>query len=210
MAGGGGGGGQGRGLRAEETNWPLHAEIPHFVRRLHSVSVQNHRKAGPKHSPSGNLHQKREPQGRCRWILLPRQQTLQLHLHNEIMLKEIILVVYRYQKTAFRQARQDTAVKHKTELFFHMRQELASFCTVGFIFKYIHMEIYCVKLQYPTQHTKKNAQTCEKVYCAGQMHVSTLSEKRCVCVWPLNVDGCTWMGGGGGGGGMSEQRKSID
>ena len=82
------------------------------------------------------------------------------------MLKKMIPVVYCYQKTAFRQARQDTAVKYKTELVFDMCQELVSFCTVGVIFKYIHMEIYCVKLSYATQHTKKNAHTCEKVYCA--------------------------------------------
>ena len=138
------------------------------------VSVLNHRKAGPKHSPSGNLHQKREQQARCRWILLPRQQTLQLHLHNEIMLKEMIPVVYRYQKKQYSDRLErillwniKTAVKHETEFVFHMRQESVSFCTVGFIFKYIHMEIYCVKLSYATQHTKKNAQTCEKVYCAG-------------------------------------------
>ena len=38
------------------------------------------------------------------------------------------------------------------------------------------------------------------LFCPGfPVESSTLSEKRCGCVWLLNVDRCTWMGGGGGG-----------
>ena len=75
----------------------------------------------------------------------------------------MIPVVHHDRKAVLSQARQDIAVKHKTDLVFDMCQELVSFCTVGFIFIYIHMESYCVKLSYATQHTKM----CEKVYCAG-------------------------------------------
>ena len=34
------------------------------------------------------------------------------------------------------------------------------------------------------------------------------SEEMCVCVWQLNVDGCSWIGRGGGKGGGTEHERS--
>ena len=70
-----------------------------------------------------------------------------------------------------------------------------------------------MSLEFSAGHSKKYTNTVSIQIAAKNLLVCpglpVESEKICVCVWQLNVDGCIWIGRGGREGGKGESMRDL-